>query len=156
VNVPAFRLDVVDQGKPVLGMRVIVGAEYNDRATPVFSDSISTWCSSDWNVPDEIAPRDLGGAQSPGDAATSRGAASRSSTDGGKQHSGSGPGGKNSPRSREFIFPNDFSIYCTTRRREELFQKDVRAVQSTVIRLEHPLELAETVLDWPEDRVRER
>src|SRR5881394_74979 len=40
VNVPAFRLDAYDSGQRVLSMKVVVGAEYNGRSTPVFSDSM--------------------------------------------------------------------------------------------------------------------
>ena len=40
VNVPSFRLDAFDSGQRVLSMKVVVGAEYNGRATPVFADSM--------------------------------------------------------------------------------------------------------------------
>ena len=40
VNVPAFRLDAYDSGQRVLSMKVVVGAEYDGRSTPVFSDSM--------------------------------------------------------------------------------------------------------------------
>ena len=40
VNVPSFRLDAYDSGQRVLSMKVVVGAEYNGHATPVFSDSM--------------------------------------------------------------------------------------------------------------------
>ncbi|HTE47052.1 MAG TPA: L,D-transpeptidase family protein, partial [Gemmatimonadaceae bacterium] len=40
VNVPSFRLDAYDSGQRVLSMKVVVGAEYDGHATPVFSDSM--------------------------------------------------------------------------------------------------------------------
>ena len=38
VNVPSFRLDAYDSGQRALSMRVIVGADYKEKSTPVFSD----------------------------------------------------------------------------------------------------------------------
>jgi murein L,D-transpeptidase YcbB/YkuD len=38
VNVPAFRLEAFDNNQKVLEMKVIVGEEFEDKATPVFSD----------------------------------------------------------------------------------------------------------------------
>ena len=55
----------------------------------------------------------------------------------------------------KFIFPNDFSIYLHDTPQEDLFKKDVRAFSHGCIRVEHPVELAELVLGWPEDRVRQ-
>ncbi|HEY3258578.1 MAG TPA: peptidoglycan-binding protein, partial [Gemmatimonadaceae bacterium] len=40
VNVPAFRLEAYDSGTKVLEMKVIVGQDYADKATPVFADSM--------------------------------------------------------------------------------------------------------------------
>lgn len=40
VNIPSFRLHAHDSGGKVLEMNVAVGAEYDRRATPVFSDSM--------------------------------------------------------------------------------------------------------------------
>src|SRR5206468_3059902 len=42
VNVPAFRLDAYDSGRKVLSMKVVVGAEYQGKNTPVFSDTMKT------------------------------------------------------------------------------------------------------------------
>ncbi|MDQ3949189.1 MAG: L,D-transpeptidase family protein, partial [Gemmatimonadota bacterium] len=60
VNVPAFRLEAYDGGRTALEMKVIVGAEFDDRATPVFSDSMEFVVFQPyWNVPDEIAAKEL-------------------------------------------------------------------------------------------------
>ena len=42
VNVPAFHLEAYDSGQKSLEMKVIVGQEYEDKATPVFADSMET------------------------------------------------------------------------------------------------------------------
>jgi murein L,D-transpeptidase YcbB/YkuD len=56
VNVPEFKLQAYDSGQKQLEMKVIVGAEYEDRATPVFSDSMEFVIFRPyWNVTDQIA-----------------------------------------------------------------------------------------------------
>src|SRR5690606_30719830 len=62
VNVPAFRLEAHDPSG-VLEMKVIVGADFEGKATPVFADSMETVVFRPyWNItPDiqaqETAPR---------------------------------------------------------------------------------------------------
>jgi L,D-transpeptidase YcbB len=58
VNVPAFRLQAFDKGQPALDMKVIVGQDYEDKATPVFSDSMETVVFRPfWNVTPDIAEK---------------------------------------------------------------------------------------------------
>jgi len=45
VNVPAFRLDAYDSGQRVLSMKVVVGAEYDGRSTPVSATRCVGWSS---------------------------------------------------------------------------------------------------------------
>ena len=60
VNVPAFRLQAYDNGKPTLEMKVIVGSEFENRATPVFSDRMEFVVFRPyWNVTDNIAQNEL-------------------------------------------------------------------------------------------------
>ena len=60
VNVPAFQLQAFENGKPALEMKVIVGAEYEDRATPVFSDSMQYVVFRPyWIVPEIIAVKEI-------------------------------------------------------------------------------------------------
>ena len=60
VNVPSFRLDAYEDGKPVMNMKVIVGAEYKDKNTPVFSDSMQYVVFRPyWNATDSIAAKEL-------------------------------------------------------------------------------------------------
>ncbi|HTD83016.1 MAG TPA: L,D-transpeptidase family protein, partial [Gemmatimonadaceae bacterium] len=60
VNVPAFKLEAFDSGQRVLEMKVIVGQEYQDKATPVFADSMETVVFRPyWNVPPSIAEKEI-------------------------------------------------------------------------------------------------
>src|ERR1043165_1246047 len=60
VNVPAFRVEAYDSGQKVLEMKVVVGAEYEGRATPVFADSMEFVVFRPyWNVTDAIAAKEI-------------------------------------------------------------------------------------------------
>jgi murein L,D-transpeptidase YcbB/YkuD len=154
VNVPAFRLQAFDDGKPVLEMKVIVGAEYQDRATPVFSDSMQYVIFRPyWNVPDSIAYKEIfpKAEQDPG--YLERNDYEIVTVDG-QRRVRQKPGDKNSLGLIKFMFPNDFAIYLHDTPEGELFRKDVRAFSHGCIRLEQPDRLAQFVLGWPADSVR--
>lgn len=58
VNIPDFTLRVVEGGRPVMTMRVVVGKRY--RRTPIFSDSITyVVINPSWNVPPSIAGQEI-------------------------------------------------------------------------------------------------
>jgi murein L,D-transpeptidase YcbB/YkuD len=60
VNVPAFRLDAYDKGEKALSMKVIVGEDFEDKATPVFSDVMETVVFRRyWNVTHDIAAKEI-------------------------------------------------------------------------------------------------
>jgi hypothetical protein len=53
INVPSYQMQVIEHDKPVLAMRVIVGAA--DTPTPLFSDSMTYVVFSPyWNIPEKI------------------------------------------------------------------------------------------------------
>ena len=152
VNVPAFKLEAYDSGQKVLEMKVIVGQEYQDKATPVFADSMETVVFRPyWDVPPSIAAKEnfpKGGAYM-----------ARENMEVYSQHGRTAvrqrPGPKNALGFVKFLFPNDFNIYLHDTPNHELFNKDIRAFSHGCIRLEKPAELAEWVLGWPADRVEE-
>jgi len=150
VNVPAFHLEAYDSGQKVLEMKVIVGQEYEDKATPVFADSMETVVFRPyWNVPPAIAAKEI----------FPKGEAYMASNnmevynDGGQRAVRQRPGPKNALGFVKFLFPNDFNIYLHDTPNHELFNKDVRAFSHGCIRLEKPAELAQWVLGWPADKV---
>jgi len=155
VNVPAFKLQAFDDGKPPLEMKVIVGAEYEDRATPVFSDSMQTVVFRPyWLVTDQIAAKEIFPKieADPGFMDRNDYELYRSE---GKTRVRQRPGPKNSLGLVKFLFPNDFNIYLHDTPEDQLFQKDVRAFSHGCIRLEKPAELAQWVLGWPADKVKQ-
>jgi murein L,D-transpeptidase YcbB/YkuD len=155
VNVPAFRLEAYDGGKKVLEMKVIVGAEYQDRATPVFSDSMEYVVFRPyWLVPDSIAAREIfpKAEADPGYLAEHDYELYEQD---GKTRVRQKPGPKNSLGLVKFMFPNDFAIYLHDTPEDDLFNKDVRAFSHGCIRVEKPEELAHYVLGWTVPRIRQ-
>jgi murein L,D-transpeptidase YcbB/YkuD len=152
VNVPAFRLEAYDSGQKTLEMKVIVGQEYQDRATPVFADSMETVVFRPyWNVPPSIAAKEI----FPKGSAYMARENMETYREGGETRVRQRPGPKNALGFVKFLFPNDFNIYLHDTPNHELFKEDVRAFSHGCIRLEKPAELAQWVLGWPADKVRE-
>ena len=153
VNVPAFRLDAYENGEETLSMKVIVGADYGKRATPVFSDSMEYVVFRPyWVVPDSIAAREIFPKIEADPGFLERGHY-QFFHENGNTRVRQLPGTKNSLGLVKFMFPNDFNIYLHDTPEDQLFEKDVRAFSHGCIRLEKPTELAEWVLGWREDKV---
>ena len=150
VNVPAFRLEAYDSGQKSLDMKVIVGQEYEDKATPVFADSMETVVFRPyWNVPPAIAAKEI----FPKGSAYMASQNMETFNQGGQTGVRQRPGPKNALGFVKFLFPNDFNIYLHDTPNHELFNKDVRAFSHGCIRVEKPDQLAEWVLGWPADKV---
>jgi murein L,D-transpeptidase YcbB/YkuD len=155
VNVPAFRLEAFDGGQKTLEMKVIVGQDYEDKATPVFADSMEFVVFRPyWNVTPDIASKEIFPklASNPGyleanDMETYR--------EGGATRIRQRPGPKNSLGLVKFLFPNDFNIYFHDTPNGELFEKDVRAFSHGCIRLEKPELLAQYALGWPVEKIQD-
>ena len=153
VNVPAFRLQAYDKGQKSLDMKVIVGQDYEDKATPVFSDVMETVVFRPyWNVTPDIAAKEIFPKieSNPGYLAEND---YELYQEGGATRVRQRPGDKNALGRVKFLFPNDFNIYLHDTPNHELFDKDVRAFSHGCIRVEKPAELAEWVLGWDAGRV---
>jgi L,D-transpeptidase YcbB len=150
VNVPAFKVAAYDSGRKSLEMKVIVGMEYEGRATPVFADSMEFVVFRPyWNVTPSIQEKEFAGR----DAASLAAGGFEFYNDGGQTRIRQLPGPKNALGLVKFLFPNDFNIYLHDTPNDELFKKDVRAFSHGCIRLEKPDEMAAYVLGWDLDRV---
>jgi murein L,D-transpeptidase YcbB/YkuD len=154
VNVPAFRLEAYDDGKQVMTMKVIVGAEYEEKNTPVFSDSMQYVVFRPyWNPTDSIMAKELWPKVESDPTFLDRNDY-EIVNEGGKQRIRQKPGDKNALGLVKFMFPNSFDIYMHDTPEEQLFQKDVRAFSHGCIRLEKPAEMAQWVLGWTPEQVR--
>ena len=153
VNVPAFRLDAYDGGQRALTMKVVVGAEYQGKSTPVFSDTMETVVFRPyWNITPTIQAKEIApkAAENPGYLAAND---MEYYKDGGETRIRQRPGNKNSLGLVKFLFPNNFNIYLHDTPAKSLFAKANRAASHGCIRLEHPDQLAEFVLGWDASRV---
>jgi murein L,D-transpeptidase YcbB/YkuD len=132
-------------------MKVIVGSEFDERATPVFSDRMEFVVFRPyWNVTDNIAQNEL----FPQFARTGVPSDYEIYTENGQQRIRQKPGDSNSLGLVKFMFPNDFNIYLHDTPNRALFDKDVRAFSHGCIRVEKPEELAQWALGWDAERVR--
>ncbi len=166
VNVPDFRLAVVDGDREVMSMRVIVGKA--QRRTPVFSDLMSQIVLNPaWHVPDsiaahELAPallRDRGYLKHEG-IEIRRGAAGEA-VDPGKLGAGEiaqlgrpgspfrlvqPPGPHNALGRYKFVFPNQYDVYLHDTPNGKLFSRDDRELSHGCVRVEEPAALAAYLL----------
>lgn len=134
VNIAAFRLDAVEDGRSVLDMRVIVGQRHT--RTPVLSSAIErVVLNPSWYVPASIASKELrpkgrsylrrnGYQVLPGGKLVQR------------------PGAGNSLGRVKFQFPNRFRVYLHDTPSRSLFDRAVRALSHGCVRLERPADLA--------------
>ncbi|HET9425341.1 MAG TPA: L,D-transpeptidase family protein [Gemmatimonadaceae bacterium] len=150
VNVPAFKVAAYDSGRKSLEMKVIVGMEFEDRATPVFADSMQYVVFRPyWNVTPNIQAKEFANKS----AAELAAGDYEYYKDGGATRIRQRPGPKNALGLVKFLFPNDFNIYLHDTPNDKLFEEDVRAFSHGCIRLEKPDEMAAYVLGWDIDRV---
>jgi murein L,D-transpeptidase YcbB/YkuD len=152
VNVPAFRLEAFNGGQKELEMKVVVGAEYEGRSTPVFSDSMEYVVFRPyWNVTPTIAAKEF----FPKYGTTNLPAGYETWSENGQLRIRQRPGDKNSLGLVKFMFPNDFNIYLHDTPAKSLFKLADRAASHGCIRLEKPDALAQWALGWDAGRVQQ-
>jgi murein L,D-transpeptidase YcbB/YkuD len=173
INVPAYQMQVMEGGQPVLAMRVIVGEPKNQ--TPLFSDEMTYVVFSPyWNIPsgilkDETLPRivkdpdylrrnNIEVVGTSGDDVVDA-----SAIDWSDEEATRGlrfrqtPGPENALGLVKFIFPNHFNVYLHDTPGDKLFNKERRALSHGCIRVENPVGLAEYVMgdrkEWDSARI---
>ena len=137
INIPEFHLRLIDNGREILSMRVVVGKEY--RRTPIFSTTITQVIFSPyWNVPDSIADDELWPT-----AARDSGFLQREHmeivADGRLRQK---PGPWNSLGGIKFNMPNRYNVYLHDTPSRSLFEETVRTFSHGCIRIQQPVELA--------------
>ncbi|PAP76265.1 L,D-transpeptidase family protein [Rubrivirga marina] len=174
VNVPEYTVRAFEGGEEALQMEVVVGAGYDDRATPLFHDTMEHVIFRPyWNVPPSIATEEL---VPDGPAALQERdfeiishyavdatvydmtAANLQRVANGSLRIRQGPGPDNALGLVKYMFPNDYAVYLHDTPADQLFEEADRAFSHGCIRLERPAEFGAWVLGpqgWDEARVRE-
>ena len=165
INVPAYEMNLVENGNKVLNMKVVVGR--STRPTPEIYSKIKTLVlNPTWNVPKKLAAEDIVPKQmkDPNFLKKSKiqifkdwsqkGEPIDPSTldwnqiweQGFPYHFTQSPGYGNSLGKVKFLFNNRHGVYMHDTPKKYLFQKIKRAYSSGCIRLEKPFQLAEYFL----------
>jgi murein L,D-transpeptidase YcbB/YkuD len=178
VNIADFWLRVVEDGRPALQMRVVVGTQY--RQTPIFSDAISYLVFSPyWHVPRRIAVEDKLPAFQRDSSLVARlgfevlegwGSDTRTvdpatvewdrlSPSTFPYRLRQRPGPANALGRVKFMLPNPYNVYLHDTPARSLFDETERLFSSGCIRVEHPVDLALYLLrlngGWTRERVEE-
>jgi murein L,D-transpeptidase YcbB/YkuD len=158
VNIPEYKMALIDKGKPELEMRVVVGKAQQSR-TPVFSDKMTYLeLNPAWNIPDGIAKEEIlpkvasnpGYLESHNMEVVQEGSTTRL-----RQR----PGPDNPLGQVKFMFPNEHDIYLHDSPADHLFAETERDFSHGCIRLEKPMDLAHVLLkdskEWTPEKLQE-
>ena len=176
VNVPDFRLEVIERGRVALAQRVVVGKEQS--RTPSFSGRMTYLVlNPTWNIPPKIAREEIlpAVARDPGyldakgiDVVRGTGddaevldasEAAEVGLEGSDVNLRARAGEENPLGKVKFMFPNRFDVYLHDTPADHLFAREERDFSHGCIRLEKPLELANYLLrgdpKWTPEKVAE-
>ncbi|HEY4201731.1 MAG TPA: L,D-transpeptidase family protein [Devosiaceae bacterium] len=159
VNIPEFRLAVMDGDNVTYTTRVVVGKP--DTQTPIFSDNIRQIVVNPyWNVPQSIATKEIRPhlAANPGYLASQN----MELLYGGKVVNAAmfdwsntsidnflvrqKPGKSNSLGQIKFLFPNSHDVYLHDTPSKSLFSRSVRAFSHGCVRVQNPMDFADALL----------
>ncbi|SCZ03031.1 L,D-transpeptidase family protein [Microvirga guangxiensis] len=156
VNVPEFRLQLLDGGKVAHETRVIVGKEQSQ--TPIFSEDMKYLVvNPSWTIPPSIMKKEIlpALANDPDYAAKKGYKIIRRGNSISVQQP---PGERNALGFVKFMFPNHHAVYLHDTPNRKLFSAAKRAFSHGCVRVDKPFELAEVIMGedskWNEKRLR--
>jgi len=156
VNVPEFRLQLVDGGRVAHEARVIVGKEQSQ--TPIFSEDMKYLVvNPSWTIPPSIMKKEiLPALASDPDYAARKGY--KIIRRGDRIMVQQPPGERNALGFLKFMFPNQHAVYLHDTPNRNLFSASRRAFSHGCVRVDKPFELAEAVMGeggkWTEEKLR--
>ena len=154
VNVPEFRLRMVEDGEVSLETRVVVGKP--DSPTPIFSDVLEyVIVNPSWTIPPSILKNEIlpALARDPSYAARRGYEVIRRN---GQISVRQPPGPRNALGFVKFIFPNDHAVYLHDTPSRNLFAAEQRALSHGCVRVDQPFKLGQQILrseGWNEVRL---
>jgi murein L,D-transpeptidase YcbB/YkuD len=158
VNLPEFRLRIMEDGAETYTTRVVIGTPKHQ--TPVFSDEIEHIVVNPyWNVPASIAtneikphllanPGYLAGQNMEmlaGGKVINASAIDWTSTNINNYHIRQRPGGGNALGQVKFLFPNQHDVYLHDTPSKSLFSRSYRAYSHGCVRVQNPMEFADAL-----------
>jgi murein L,D-transpeptidase YcbB/YkuD len=165
VNIADFQLDVIENDKPILSMKVVVGKPY--QSTPIFTAKMTyIVINPSWNIPGSIARKEILNKieKNPhylsdqnievleGRGSRERGIDpetidwSRITENALPYWFRQKPGPLNALGQLKFMLPNRYDVYLHDTPAKRLFSENVRTFSHGCIRIEKPIELAEYLL----------
>jgi len=156
VNVPEYRLQVVEGRNVVHQARVIVGKEQSQ--TPIFSENMKYLVvNPSWTIPPSIMKKEIlpALANDPYYAARKGYKIIRR---GDRISVQQPPGERNALGFVKFMFPNQHAVYLHDTPNRNLFAAGKRAFSHGCVRVDKPFELAEEIMGkdgkWTEEKLR--
>jgi murein L,D-transpeptidase YcbB/YkuD len=152
VNIPAFQLDAIEDGKSVLEMKVVTGKK--DSQTPVLADRMTTVVFSPyWNIPQDIVQKEILPKVAKDPAYLDKNNMEADDKGNYRQRPGKG----NSLGQVKFLFPNHYNVYLHDTPAQSLFERIERDFSHGCVRLDQPMTLAQYVLrdqpEWTEEKI---
>ncbi len=176
INIPNFRLEVVENGEPIITMRAVVGKPSDP--SPVLSSEITYLVlNPSWHIPKKIATSEILPQLRTDPAYLAKNDIKvYKILDGNKREINpetvnwtqiteqdfnyrfrQRPGSKNPLGRVKFMFPNPFDIYLHDTSSPELFIKIIRSFSHGCIRIEKPIEVAEYIFrndpEWTREEI---
>lgn len=156
VNIPEFRLQVLDGGHPALTMNVVVGKE--GHSTVLFSGRLNRIIFNPyWNIPRSIVRKEVLPAMEKNKDYLEEHDMEETGEEAGLPVIRQRPGEKNELGRIKFLFPNSFNIYLHDSPHKDLFTRTRRAYSHGCIRVADAPGLAEYLLqdmpDWSKESI---
>jgi murein L,D-transpeptidase YcbB/YkuD len=150
VNIPEYKLHILEAGKEVLNMGIVVGKAANK--TVIFSNELKNIVFSPyWNIPPSIVRAEILPAMRGNRNYLAQKNMEQYGQSDGLPMIRQKPGNTNSLGRVKFLFPNNYNIYLHDTPAKSLFAEEKRAFSHGCIRLAQPKKLAEYLLaDRPE------
>jgi murein L,D-transpeptidase YcbB/YkuD len=153
VNIPAYHLDAVENGRSVLGMKVVTGKKSSP--TPILADEMTSVVFSPyWNIPQDIVEKEIKPKLERDPDYLEK---NNIETDEESGRFRQRPGKGNSLGGVKFLFPNHFNVYLHDTPAQALFDRVERDFSHGCVRLDDPHALAQYVLrdrpEWTADKI---
>ncbi len=179
VNIAAYKLHLIEEGRQTLEMRIIVGQKA--KGTPIFADRIDFIVLAPyWNVPPSIVVEEIRPAMLrnknylekqnmevvnrrnqvvPADKVVWKDVSFANWGTGSQYRLRQRPGGENPLGPLKFLLPNDHDVYLHGTAHQWLFDQQKRQFSHGCVRVENPYALANALLkgqpDWSPEKIQE-